>query len=279
MNGLMNVNNEIKMNHVEVTELINRFRELEGNRKTLRPDSLLDKIRKEVKTMKELKLKNSLRNILESTYVNSRGKEYPTFIMNRDGILQMCASESVFVRAKIIEYINALENKLKELSTQRNEREELQLKLFSNDPLEVVEAHKQLIQLEVREATKPLLNKIEEDKPKVSIFDRFLNSKGLYSSTQVAKIFKISSAQKLNKLLNEYHLIYKQGKSWLPYADVNKNWFKIIAGEKEGYNYSQLRFTPEGIIEISHLLNIEINDNDIENYMEDVTANDIFKKM
>lgn len=34
--------------------------------------------------------------------------------MNRDGILQIASSESIYVRAKIIEYINALENKLKE---------------------------------------------------------------------------------------------------------------------------------------------------------------------
>lgn len=275
MNGLMNVDNEIKMNHIEVTELINRFREIEGNRKELLSKNFLTKIRNEIEIMKELNIFNEL-NFKPVEYKDKKGEMRPTFLMNRDGILQMCASESVFVRAKIIEYINALENKLNEISTQRNERDNAILNIMnaSND-IERVSALKYFENI----VTKPLLNKIEEDKPKVSIFDRFLNSKGLYSSTQVAKIFKISSAQKLNKLLNEYNLIYKQGKSWLPYADVNKDWFKIIAGEKEGYNYSQLRFTPEGVIEISHLLNIKINENDIENYMEDVVADDILKKM
>ena len=37
-----------------------------------------------------------------------------TYSMNRDGILQIAASESVYVRAKIIEYINALETKIVE---------------------------------------------------------------------------------------------------------------------------------------------------------------------
>lgn len=39
----------------------------------------------------------------------------PTYIMNKDGILQMCASESVYVRAKMIEYINTLEEQVSEL--------------------------------------------------------------------------------------------------------------------------------------------------------------------
>ena len=58
MNELMlgNGSKEIKMNHVELCELINKLRAEEGNTKTVRPDSLLDKIRKEVNDMKELGL-------------------------------------------------------------------------------------------------------------------------------------------------------------------------------------------------------------------------------
>ena len=43
--------------------------------------------------------------------------------MTSYGILQIASSESTYVRAKIIEYINALENKLKEQQLQLNKKE------------------------------------------------------------------------------------------------------------------------------------------------------------
>lgn len=105
---------------------------------------------------------------------------------------------------------------------------------------------------------------IEEMQPKVDYFNRFMNSEGYYSSTQVAKLFKISSAYKLNKLLNAKGLIYKQANNWMPYASVDKSWFKVIVGQHNGHNYSQLKFTPIGIYEISKILNIEITEEDLQ---------------
>ena len=122
-------------------------------------------------------------------------------------------------------------------------------------------ASKQLTELE----TKPLLEKIEKDKPKVNWFDDFLNSEGTYNSTQVAKLFKISSAQKLNKLLNENRIIYKQGKNWYTYSNVDKSWYKLIAGNNNEHSYSQLKFTSKGVYEISKLLGIEFEEEDLEN--------------
>lgn len=111
MNELMN--NEIKMNHVELCELINKLRAEEGNRKELAQRDFIKKIRKELETMKSLGLEG-VRNFSHSYFTDSQGKKHSTYLMNRDAILQMAASESVYVRAKVIEYINALENKLKE---------------------------------------------------------------------------------------------------------------------------------------------------------------------
>lgn len=105
---------------------------------------------------------------------------------------------------------------------------------------------------------------IEEMQPKANYFDRFMNSEGYYSSTQVAKLYKISSAKKLNKLLNDKGLIYRQGDNWMPYASVDKSWFKVIVGQRNGHNYSQLKFTPRGIYEISKILEIEITEEDLQ---------------
>ena len=143
MNELMN--NKFNMNHVELCELINKLRAEEGNRKELRSCDLMTKIRKEVETLKSLGLDNE-RNFSLVEYKDKKGEMRKTYSMNRDGILQIAASESVYVRAKIIEYINALENKIVEQ----------QFKL----PTTYKEALQQLLQ-QVEENEK-LLNVIEE---------------------------------------------------------------------------------------------------------------------
>lgn len=144
-----------------------------------------------------------------------------------------------------------------------NSDEQLKAKLLLdiyNGGQEGVVASKQLAELE----KKPLLEKIEKDKPKVNYFDDFMNSNGLYTSTQVAKLFKFKSAQQFNKVLNENRIIFKQGKCWLTYSEVDKTWFKVIVGEKEGHNYSSLKITPKGIMALSKILKIEINKTDLQ---------------
>ena len=93
-----------------------------------------------------------------------------------------------------------------------NSDEQLKAKLLLdiyNGGQEGIVASKELAKLE----KKPLLEKIEKDKPKVNYFDDFMNSNGLYTSTQVAKLFKFKSAQQFNKTLNENRIIFKQGKN------------------------------------------------------------------
>ena len=75
---------------------------------------------------------------------------------------------------------------------------------------------------------------------------------------------KLPSAQKLNKLLNENKIIYKQGKNWYTYSNVDKSWYKLIVGNSNEHNYSQLKFTPKGVYEISKLLQIEFDEEDLE---------------
>ena len=238
---------ECKMNHVQLCAKINELRKMEGSKKELAKSDLLKKIRKEVETMKTLGIFNE-GNFSLVEYKDKKGEMRPTYIMNRDGILQMCASESVYVRAKMIEYINTLEEQVSELD---------RLILKSLDPNLTKEER---IEIERRRAE---LSKERDEK--ASWFDDFLNSNGCYSSTQVAKLFKLSSAQKLNKILNEKKIIYKKGTNWLPYSDVDKSWYKLIVGSNNEHNYSQLKFSPKGVYEISKLLEIEFKEEDLEN--------------
>lgn len=182
MNELMT--DKIKMNHVELCELINKLRKEEGGRKEIDKSDLLKKIRKEVKTMESLGL-DTEGNFSVSEYKDKSGKSNPTYLMNRDGILQMASSESVYVRAKIIEYINALENKIKEQEIKLSKRDEAILSVMNaSSDLERVGALKEFENV----ITKPLLEKIEEDAPKVAFTDRVLKSKDNMLVRQVAKI-------------------------------------------------------------------------------------------
>lgn len=237
---------ECKMNHVQLCAKINELRKMEGSKKELAKSDLLKKIRKEVETMKTLGIFNE-GNFSLVEYKDKKGEMRPTYIMNKDGILQICASESVYVRAKMIEYINTLEEQVSEMD---------RLILKSLDPNLTKEER---IEIERRRAE---LSKERDEK--ANWFDDFLNSNGCYSSTQVAKLFKLSSAQKLNKILNENKIIYKKGTNWLPYSDVDKSWYKLIVGSNNEHNYSQLKFSPKGVYEISKLLEIEFEEEDLK---------------
>lgn len=125
-----NVNGEeIRIKSTEVVELVNEFRALEdevtGNKQaTLKHDDFMKKIERELEVLETMNI--SLGNISESEYINSRGRKYPCYSLNRDGMLQMLNSESALVRAKTIEHINKLEEELKK-PKKLSPKEELRL--------------------------------------------------------------------------------------------------------------------------------------------------------
>lgn len=126
------ISNEVRITSVELVELINQFREVENNKSKLQHKHFMAKIRKEIETLKTLGLRGEP-NFCPSSYVNSQNKEQPCYSLNRDGMLQMLNSESVLVRYKTIEYINALEDKLRKNELQLSELDIARLKVFHAD--------------------------------------------------------------------------------------------------------------------------------------------------
>nr|WP_195366164.1 ORF6C domain-containing protein [[Eubacterium] tenue] len=114
MSDLIKVTNEeiVTMTSVEVVNLVNKLREEEGNPVELLHKSFLASIDTELESLKKCKI--SQQNILPSTYINSRGKEYRCYKMNKAGIMQMLNKESALVRYKTQQYIEILENNLKQ---------------------------------------------------------------------------------------------------------------------------------------------------------------------
>lgn len=69
---------------------------------------------------------------------------------------------------------------------QTSQKDKLLLQLFSNDPLAVANAHKQLVELE----TKPLKDKIMQDKPLVEFANQVADSSNSIEMSAFAKIMK-----------------------------------------------------------------------------------------
>lgn len=107
---------------------------------------------------------------IETTYVNSRGKTYRCFDMNRDGFsllaMGFTGKKALEWKLKFIEAFNQMEEKLKS-GKYLSEEEKLKLQLFSKDPSEVAYAHNRLIEI----ATAPLIAENEEMKPKAEFHD------------------------------------------------------------------------------------------------------------
>ena len=96
-----------KITSLEIVAEINKFRKQEGNKNELRHDNLLQIIRDEFSD------EISLLKIQESTYKNDRGREYPMFILSLNQAKQILMRESKFVRKAMINYIEKLEEKIK----------------------------------------------------------------------------------------------------------------------------------------------------------------------
>lgn len=177
-------NNEVvTMTSLEVVDLINNFRKEEGNEVVKRHDDFIRSIRKEVEVLKNVGIKAD-RNFTEGSYIDKNNQERPCYKMNKAGIMQMLNKESALVRYKTQQYIEALENRLKEnkptciedvLITSLQEMKMLkqQLNQINNNALranklaieaqEEVKSMKEVVSLDTtswRRDTQKLINKI-----------------------------------------------------------------------------------------------------------------------
>ena len=175
------------------------------------------------RTIKNLMVQNcTVKNMFEqTTYMSTRGREENEYLMNRDGfsllVMGFTGQDALEWKLKYIEAFNTMEEKLKS-GTTLSEEEKLKLQLFSKDPSEVALAHQKLVQL----ATAPYIEKAD-------YHDKVLNKDGLITTTVIAKDLGLKSALKLNNILFQNRIIYKQNSGvWCPYAEYE--W--LI---KEGY--------------------------------------------
>lgn len=100
-----------------------------------------------------------------------------------------------------------------------------------------------------------LTTKIEEDKPKVTYYDKILQSEGLLTISQIAKDYGLT-AQKLNNILHEEKVQYKRNGQWLLYSKhADKGYTKSVTFIDD-YGNSKLRtkWTQKGRLFIHEIL-------------------------
>ena len=173
---------EQTINSLEVAELTGK-----------RHDAILRDIRNILPQLDEI----SLHNFVESTYTSDRGKEYPMYRLTKEGCLCLVSGYDANLRMKII-------NRWKELELQQVPR------TFSS-ALKL--AYEQAVLIEAQNAQIATLT------PKADYCDKVLTSQSTFTTTQVAKGYGITSAMKLNKMLKDHHIMFKQSGQWMPTSD------------------------------------------------------------
>ena len=114
---ITDINNKTEWTSVELVDVINHFRTLDGKRTQLRHDTLLNILRDEFS--EEI----SLQNILERTYTNSRGQTYPMYKLSNSQAKQILVRESKAVRRAVIKLLEYLEQHNNHNLKVLNERE------------------------------------------------------------------------------------------------------------------------------------------------------------
>ena len=142
----------------------------------------------------------------------------------------------------------------KELHQPINQKERLLLQLFSDDKIEVANAHKQLLELE----TKPLIKKIELQEPMVDSFKTYLDTEGTTTVTEACKRFGLKRATVFEHLRNN-GLVYKN-KVEATVKGIEKGYFKQVV--KNGF--PTMVVLPKGVEYIKTLKDTQLIENGIK---------------
>ena len=249
MNELMNINNNgDNYTSIFLCEQINLFRAEEGSKSVLRHSDLIRKV--EVEFSEEI----DERKISSVTYKGGNGQERKMYELSADDSLQLLNSESKFVRRATIKLIRSMEEKINNLQSAlpQTKLEWMQLAVET-------EKENQSLKLEVSAKS----TKIEEDAPKVEIYNDLISSDDLIPFNVGCKALDIG-LRKLYAFLRKRNIVSsKRGINYniphQPYIDsgyfvVKAKPYKNPYTDKEGISLTA-HITGAGMIWLEKYLN------------------------
>lgn len=185
--------------------------QVENNQVVTNSRNVAEHFEKEHKTVlraiENLAAQNCATRFFFKTTYENRGKQYPMYLMNRDGfsllVMGFTGKKAIEWKLKYIEAFNKMEEEIKSTA--------LVLPDFTN-PAEAARAW-----ADQYEKTQKLLAENKVLKPKADYTDRILASNKTVTTTAIAKDYGMS-AKGFNKMLHDMHVIYKASGQWFLYA-------------------------------------------------------------
>lgn len=205
--------------------------------------NLLRDIEGYIKVIDQSSTLSSANFFIESSYKNNNNQSYKCYLLTKQGCEmvanKMTGEKGVLFTATYVQAFNQMETALQqrpmdsymiEDPVKRAERWIEERKEYEQEKQKRIEA----------EAI------IEEQKPKIEYYDKVMSDKNLITTTCIAKSFGMS-AKKLNHILSEQGLIYKQGNAWYLYSKWENNGLaKLVPVETKGGIRYQLLWTEKG---------------------------------
>ena len=160
----------------------------------------------------------------ETTYEN-RGKQYPEYLMNRDGfsllVMSFTGREAMQWKIKYINAFNTMEKKLKEISAPQTLDDTLNADVlfliaskWKADSDKRKELEVRVAELEVQIKTQVKEQPVISEATKVAIKEAEVESHRLYTVTEIAREYGLPDAKTLNRILNDLGIQYKVGSYW-----------------------------------------------------------------
>lgn len=189
--------NTITMTTLEIAELTNRRH---------------DTVMRECDTNLSKVIKGGL-HLFEETYIHPQNKQtYKYYRLPKREVLILVSGYSIELRTAIIDRLEYLE---KQLAEQNKPKLPMTYEEALEDLLNKVRENKKL-----EAQNKELVIEIETNKPKVECYDRVMDTKGLLSIEEFAKIYKELKAGRNNifKLLRDCKVLQSNNIPYQKYA-------------------------------------------------------------
>jgi Rha family phage regulatory protein len=159
---------------------------------------------------------------IESSYRDAKGEERKCYLCTKMGCEMLGnkqqGEKGILFTAKYVERFNEYEKRLKNIGNSLDTLKGLALLKIAEGKSaeERVSGATEYASL----VSKPLIDKIEEDKPKVTYYDDVLDTKSSMTTTQVAKSFGMTS-HKLNTYLSDKGIQFKKSGMWNLYKEYD----------------------------------------------------------